>query len=273
MPPTLIRNVMIRSFSLFVALLASLVSGRAEAVLVEVLAADNASDAAYDDGWSPGDNGGFGLGGWSTIDNAVSPTGFGGGFIGGSAGGDIDVSGESFGVFGNNGGVGQAIRSLGGDLLAGQTFAISMDNGLVDNGGTVGFGLQNAAGQNLVEFFFVGGMSNYAVNASGVTGTTPSFTTAGLALSLTLTDSDSFSLEIDDLGSGPGVDHTVIGDLLASTDQGIEQLRLFNANGGANIYFNSLAITAVPEVSPAMVMPLLAMAGYAIRSRRRSSRR
>jgi hypothetical protein len=225
----------------------SLLTHRAEAVL---LASDDASQAAYNDGWHQGDNGGSGFAPWSVIGQDNS-TGSGGVFMSvGDGWVDISTGGKAFGVYGNGGGVGHAIRPFASDLTAGMTFAIDMDNQGVDPARTVGFSLRNAAGSNLAEFYFIGGQSNYTVNAANVSGSTPGWTEGGLRLAFTLTDADSFSLTIDEFSNGVGVDHTVVGELLAGGgDQSIDNFRLFNADGGPDVYFNNFAVSAIPEAS------------------------
>lgn len=216
-----------------------------------VVATDDAAQTPYNDGWTAGDNGGSGYQAWSFVgrDNG---SGFGGGFIS-TNNGAVNIgtggSNSAFGVFGNQTGVGAAVRPFSSPLLTGWTFSIDMDNQSINTGGTVGFGLRNAAGNNLAEFFFVGGQSNYTVNASNTSGTTPAFTTGGLRLSLLLNSANSFTLTIDSLANGVGVDNTVTGNLLSNADQSITNLRLFNANGGPDVFFNNIIISVVPEAS------------------------
>ncbi|MEM7624558.1 MAG: PEP-CTERM sorting domain-containing protein [Planctomycetota bacterium] len=228
-------------------------------VITTAVASDDASDPVYDNGWNTGVDGGTGFGPW--IVGGSGPAG--GGFIGGGT--DIDVAGEAFGVFGNNGDLGEGIRDFDVALTAGQTFSITMDNGGIDNGGTVGFGLQNAGGDNLIEFFFVGGTSNYTVNAGSAAGTTPGFTASGLKIEVTPEAGGLYTLTIDELSNGSGVDHTVTGGLFNNSDQAISRLRLFNANGGPDVFFNDLLVT--PEPASAM---LIAAGALAMLRRRRA---
>jgi hypothetical protein len=225
----------------------------------DLVASDNASSTAYNDGWQEFDNGGSGFNAWSPI-NRDNGSGDGGGFLS-TGNGNVNIgtggNNAAWGVYGNNGGVGQAIRAFPSPMLVGMTFNIDMDNQGIDPGGTVGFGLRNSSGDNLFEFFFVGGQSNYTVNASNVSGTTPGFTSGGLRLALHLNATNAFSLTIDTLDNGVGVDNTVTGNLLNSADQQIHSLRLFNANGGPDVFFNS--ISAVPEVSPMLAVPAAAL--------------
>lgn len=231
---------------MFILLVAAVLAPPARAAIV---ATDDASQSAYNDGWTAGDNGGSGFQPWSFV-GQENGSGFGGGFIAVSPGSpNISIVSPAFGVYGNSGGVGGAVRPLSTALPVGYTLSLDMDNQSIDTGGTVGFSLQNAAGNNLAEYFFIGGQTNYTVNASNVSGSTPGFTTGGMRLSFTLTSANSFLLSIDQLSNGAGVDNTVTGNLLSNADQAISRIRLFNANGGPDAYFNNLVLSVVPEVS------------------------
>lgn len=131
------------------------------------LASDVAIDPAYDDGWTTGDNGGTGFGAWTL--GTIGSGGAAGHFIGdssnnaGGGSGNINTAGESFGLYAEPGMVSEAFRPFTGALSVGQIFLIDFDNGWVDEGGTVGLGLQNSAGQNRIEFFFIGGQTTYKI--------------------------------------------------------------------------------------------------------------
>jgi hypothetical protein len=158
-----------------------------------------------------------------------------------------------------------------------------MDNGSINSGGpAVGFGLQNSSGQNLFEFFFVGGESFYKVNRSGGSfATGVGFTHQGLDLAFTLTGANSFSFVIHRLIDSVGVNTTVTGDLITqSGGQSISRLRLFNANAGSpndnNIFFNSFSVTAVPEASAVgffTVAMIATTTASALRRKRSAARR
>ena len=249
-------QVSYRGISFLTVVLALLVSGPFCNPAMALLASDDASNTTYDDGLQGTDNGGSGFNSWSLSSGGnsgffvASSTGNGDGD--GNSDGDIDNSGRAWGLFANSGDTASAVRGFTtGALDVGNRLSISMDNGFVDSGSTVGFGLQNAAGDNLVEYFFVGGNTNYTVNALSVSGTTPGFTDEGMKLTFTVTDSDSFSLTVDELVDGEGVNHTVTGDFFNNADQRIAQIRFFNANAGFNgsnnLFFNS--VTAIPEPS------------------------
>lgn len=233
---------------------------------------DNASNSAYNDGWQSGDNGGTGFGAWTL--SGGSNAGF---FIGnsknngdgdGNNDGDINTTGDNaWGLYANSGQTASAVRTFNSALSVGQTFTLRMDNGWIEGGGTVGFGLQNASSDNRFEFFFIGGASKYQRNDNGgVQNTTLDFTDGGLTIVFTLTGADAYSATVtayyDDNTSASD---TFSGTLLNSG--AIDRLRLFNYNAGSgsqrDAFFNSIA---VPE--PALVS-LLAISGMLLRRRAR----
>ena len=123
---------------------------------------DNASDPAYTGGNFNGANGGTGFGPWvvspanntsnalwfiaSSTTNGTNPSG-----------GIDSTGGKSWGSFANNSGTGTAVRAFSaGALVVGQTFTLDMDNGYVESADSVGFDLQNASGQTLLEINYIG---------------------------------------------------------------------------------------------------------------------
>ena len=236
-------------------------------VSAQTIAYDDAGDAVYDDGSFAGDNGGFGFGPWSL--NAYN----GGHFVwtstqNGNAGPwdcnnnyndpngdwDIDVTrgnGDhvAWGFWANDG-ISEAWRPLSSPLSVGQGINLAMDNGYIKDWGpygTVGFGLQNGSGQNLLEVYFVGGQSNYTVNdGAGPNDSGLGFTDQGLTVEFTLTGASTYSITLTRLFDG--VSATVTGNLMNPGDQTIAQIRMFNADGGPdcfrNLYFNSLEVVA-----------------------------
>jgi len=237
---------------------------------------DNASNSAYSDGWQTGDNGGTGFGAWTLT--GPTNTSQGGFFIGnsknngdddGNGDGDINTTGDkAWGLYANSGQTASAVRSFSSALSVGQSFSLRMDNGWIDSGGTVGFGLQNASNTNRFEFYFVGGASKYQRNDSGgVQNTTLDFTDGGLTIVFTLTGTNTYTATVTayyDSGTSPQTD-TFSGTLLNSG--AIEKLRVFNYNAGSggahDAFFNSIA---VPE--PA-ALSLLALSGMLLRRRGR----
>ena len=238
---------------------------------------DNAADAVYNDSWTTGDNGGTGLNPW-----VLTNTGTAGFFIGNSAGngsgssGNINTSGESWGTFANSGGLASAVRSFttGGSngqsfLGNGETFSLRLDNGFIQAGGTVGFGLQDSAGVNRFEFFFAGGGSGYTVSGSVNQTTTHGFSADGLTALFTLTGVNTYSFDVT-YNTGSPTTENFTGTLKGTAGAGIDRVRLFNANAGAggsnDAFFNS--ITVVPEPTSLGLLGA-SLVGLAIIRRRR----
>ena len=131
----------------------------------------NAAAATYSGGGNfNGLNGGTGFGNFS-----VSPSsngGTSGAFIGSSNGNGDGSGGTGIGSFcwalyANSGNTAAAVRPFSNPLNPGATLSFGFDNGFIDNGGTVGFGIQNSSGENLVEYYYIGGDG---VNANGRRG-------------------------------------------------------------------------------------------------------
>jgi hypothetical protein len=229
------------------------------------LASDNAGNAAYNDGWQTGDNGGSGFGAWTL--NALNPNvdrnGF---FIGDSSGngtspsGNINTSGRSWGMYANQVigmsgpdiGISSATRLFtGGELSAGQTLLISMDNGFINGWaggqGSVGFTL------NRFSFFFASGDSEYRVgygdpaNTTGLFGTGIPFTDGGLDLAFTRLNANDYSLTVTPAGGSA----VVINGTMPDTGGFVDGITLYNRVAGQdaphNAFFNSMTI--VPEPS------------------------
>jgi hypothetical protein len=223
---------------------------RLEAAQV-VVAADNAADGAYADGWATGDNGGFGFMPWAIND------GGGGHFVASSTnncadglqGSGIDTDGVSWGLFHGVGDAAEAVRPFIAPMVVGQTFAIDMDNGFIDSG-TVGFGLQTLDGgtvaTNRVEVFFIGGGLNYTLQHGATsTDSTLGFTCDGLRIEVTLETLDRATVTLRPrTGSAVTFTNIALGGVAGTR---INQVRLFEANGMADTahdtFFNSIILT------------------------------
>jgi hypothetical protein len=255
--------------SLLVVLVALSSASNAPAILIGL---DNASNPPYTDGWQTGDNGGTGFGPWTLVSNGnPNQTGF---FIGSSANngtapsGNIDVAGKSWGMYSNTNVAAEAIRPLtGGGLAVGQHLSLDMDNGFINNGGSVGVSLRSGT-TNRFELFFNGGQNNYTyADATGNHDTGVGFTANGLNLDLTLTGPDAYLFQIH-----PGSVNDPIafsGTLSGTAGSAIDTVRLFNFNAGgggaSDAFFNNLA---VPEPGFAGLLGVGALTVLARRRRR-----
>ena len=190
--------------------------------------------------WTNGQNDNTtGFGAW-----ALTASGGTAGFFSGSS--DVNNGGtRSWGMFASGGAnLASAIRPV--TMGVGNTLSYSMDNGFIDSGKVVGFGLQNASGQNLVELLFIGGQSFYKIN-DNVLGfdTSIGYTNGGLDVSLTYTALNTYSITIT---TKAGATVTYTGRNFANQvgGQSPAQIRFFNAGAGTgssfDLFFNSLAI-------------------------------
>ncbi len=205
-------------------------------VSTSVLAEDDASDAVYDPAWDTGDDGGSGWGGgW--ILNASSNAGHFRASLPGNA--NISIGSPAWGLWANNGGVADAVRPFAAGLEEGRTFRMKLDNNFVENGGVVGIGMQNSTGDNLMEFYFVGGSSFYKIqDGNGERDTAQGWTGDGLQLTFTPRGAEGYAFSYGAT--------TVTGLLISATDQTVRQVRVFNAFAGSgddfNVYANDLRI-------------------------------
>ncbi|MGH7130861.1 MAG: hypothetical protein ACREJO_02820 [Phycisphaerales bacterium] len=235
--------------SLAVVCALSTVAG-ASSALASVVGSDSAADAAYNSGWSSGSNGGTGFGPWqlSGGTNAGSFTGDSSN-NGTSPSGNINTSGRAWGMYANSGQTSSAVRDFVGDMLVGQTFNISMDNGFIDGGSSVGLELRNGPLTNIF-FNFTGGGTTYNYNG-GSAGL--GFTANGFTLSFTITSLSTFDLSIN---GGPPISGTLLGAGLPNN------VRLFNFNAGGgsqrDAFWNSMAIVPTPGAAALAGFGLLA---------------
>jgi hypothetical protein len=237
--------------------------------LSALLPSDNAADPVYNDFYPFWRNmeGGTGFGSWFLMasTNNASLDGF---FIGSSTNNaagtspGIDTAGRSWGIYANSGSLAVAYRGptemspafLLPLVQVGQSFLISMDNGNIDAGGSVGFVLRNGDALNgpndyivgaRFEFLYTGfdATNSYKVlDAGGQRNIGVPFTGTGLRLVFTLNTANTYTLLTID--NATGTTNTVTGTLSGSGP--IESLALFNSNAGTgpshDVFFNSLQV-------------------------------
>jgi hypothetical protein len=213
------------------------VIGAAEPI---VDAADSAADAAYSPGWESGDNGGSGWGAWQLATNGLA-----GWFRASTASNtNLDIGAEAWGLWASAGGLSEALRPLGAPLVTGQTFSVNVENNWIESGGSVGIALQSAGGDNLFQFIFFGGATNYTIfDSAGARDSGIAYTAAGLALDFELTAPTNYRF-----AAGASV---VVGSLAASADSSIGRFRAYTYQAGSgpnyDLFINELAVTRPGE--------------------------
>ncbi|MFN7117547.1 MAG: T9SS type A sorting domain-containing protein [Saprospiraceae bacterium] len=212
---------------------------------------DIASNTPYNNGWQTGDNGGSGFGTWTlSVTNSSNAGHFRGdsrnnGDGDSNSNGDINTSNVALGLYANNSATANAIRNFSTAMSTNSIFSLRMDNGYIDNGGSVGLGLQNSSGNNLLEFYFRGGQSFYQYNDAGnEKNTTLGFTDEGVNVQVKLLTASTYELTISGLNGGS---FTATGTLKnPAGGQTPTRFRLFNFNAGSgstkDVFFNNFSI-------------------------------
>lgn len=116
---------------------------------------DNAGATAYDDGRATGDNGGSGMGVWT-----LRTSGTAGHFIE-NTNCNIAVGSDCWGMYANSSGQSDAVRTFNSAMSVGEVFTISMDNGNIQSGGSVGSACATPAAKMCWSSTFPAGASNY----------------------------------------------------------------------------------------------------------------
>jgi hypothetical protein len=202
-------------------------------------ARDSATNATYNAGWTNGQNGGANWGGgWQ-----LSATTNSGHFMASSAA-NLNILPRAWGLWANSGGLSEAVRPFADRLHEGDTLRLRFENNWIANDASVGFGLQNRFGQNLFEFIFIGGGTNYLIN-DAITGrpTGIPWRDTGMEITFELLTASTYRLS----AAGSSIE----GDLLNTTTETlIRQLRVFNAAAGGgseyNLYFSDISIDGDP---------------------------
>jgi hypothetical protein len=238
------------------------------------IAFDTATDAAYDNGWQAGDNGGFGFGGWDFTGTYNTPVGQ-----------TMDIFshpndlGRAWTLFnadappgpGTGTDIAQAGRSIPGGLQPGDTMHVVIDNPTERRffrGYTVRF---NTGGGNTVyagtpssrmavgtfEYFTNGRW--YATGTGGDPTLFDTDTNHGMRIDLTLTGVDTFSLVMTPLNN-PSIAYSKSGTLAGPAGSPINwvEFELYNTDsdyypahtitgGETDFYISNMWITQIPE--------------------------
>lgn len=248
------------------------------------IAFDTATDAAYDDGWQAGDNGGFGWGGWDFTGTYNTPVGQ-----------TMDIFshpndlGRAWTLFnadappgpGTGTDIAQAGRSIG-PLTVGDTVHVVIDNPTERRffrGYTVRF---NTGGGNTVyagtpQSRMAVGTFDYFTNgkwyATGTGGDPTLFdvdTNHGMRIDFTLTGTDTFNLKMTPLNN-PAIAYEKSGTLAGPAGAPINwvEFELFNTDsdyypthtitgGETDFYISNMWVTSgvIPEPTAAVLLAM-----------------
>ncbi len=226
------------------------------------LAEDDASQ--YGDGWGNGKNGGTGFGNWTLTTEGNDESRHSGFFIA-TTDNNKDLNGiakdsKAFGLYANGSGFEQAVayRSLDKPLAVGDSFSFMMETGPFEKkfekdegGGSVGLTLRSGnatdstADYNKNALFEIGhyqGQSNYQIyDGSNKPDSGVPFNDQGIIVTVTITGSDTYDLEIQTMK-----DKNVVklpGRKLSSSGS-VESFAIFNRNSEKyDAFFNQFQIS------------------------------
>ena len=187
--------------------------------------------------WTNGSSQGYGWnGGWSFY---VEGTNAGHFLDAGSS--NCSAGASAFGLWANSGSTARARRALAAPMQAGDGCSFLLDNNWIQDGGSTGFSLENAAGESLLTLYFIGGAPTYQLQDGNpeIRDTGLSWTGGGLAVAFALEGNNRYLLDVN------GVSFT--GTLIAAASgTDVRQFQTWNYNCGAdmerNVYFNSLEL-------------------------------
>ena len=230
-----------------------------------IIAQDDASDAAYASGWANGKNGGHGFDSWAVTSEGNDNERHSGFYIANTKT-NLDLNGiikndKAFGMFANGSGFEQAIayRAFTKPLQVGDSFSFMMENGTfqkkfdVDDPtpGSIGLALRTGNPNSSVadynkdvvfEFGYFQGQSNYQIfDGSENPDSGVPFVDSGIAVTITITGPGTYDLAIQTL-----FDKKVIklpGRKLKNSSS-IDSFAVFDRNGERyDGYFNQFQVS------------------------------
>ncbi len=159
---------------------------------------------------------------------------------------NINTSDKAWALYANSGQTAAGWRNLPFTMATGHKLSVSMDNGWVDNGGTVGFAIQNASGNNLMEFYYIGGQSGYTINDASNTLTSIAFSDRGFDFTLTMTSATTYTLTVFRKENSSTSTFTGRTFMNPAGGQVPARIRVFNFNSGGgaqrDAFFNNISL-------------------------------
>ncbi|HMP71934.1 MAG TPA: carbohydrate-binding protein [Kiritimatiellia bacterium] len=217
------------------------VKGTNSSVNLNLLVRDSATNTSYTtpNTWTNGHTGGTGFTeGWIlSTDGAVA--GF---YLASTNDANNNIGNRAWGLWANEDSTANAVRRFPAVLHVGDVFTMKFDNNWIANDKGVGIGMQNRFGQNLFEFYFIGGGTNYYIqDADGQHPTGIPWSDQGHDLSFELLSADTYRFTVG------AIEFT--GPLIPTAETAVKQLRVWNFSAGGgwefNLYVNDLAIDGV----------------------------
>ena len=188
--------------------------------------------------WTNGQDGGTGWGGGWQLNGGISA----GHFLAGNNVSNLQLGSQAWGLWANNGGLSDAVRPLVATLHVGDVMHLRFENNWIEGGASAGLGWQNRFGQNLVEFLFIGGATNYILNDAVINRATGiPWTDQGLTLEFEMLSADTYRLTANSV--------TLTGQVAATSESVVDRIRTWNyetAGGGHgegyNVYLSEVSI-------------------------------
>lgn len=242
----------------------ALAGSHAQAAFVQ--AYDDASQSAYNSGWTFGSNGGFGFGSWFMPGGTISTNLIGDSNGNGTAGGPgINIAGKSWQSYLSPTWVGAAAgRSIGTFGLF-ETFEIDVDFGITGGSGT---GVSLFAGSDYLQVGALGTNPLKIYTNAGTITTTMPYSDGGYRILFSVVNSNTMDVKITSLATSTSESHLAtyggIGNLntLSFQHDGV-------AGSGQSIYANRMEkVFLAPE--PATMSALGLGIAACLRKRRKA---
>jgi predicted alpha/beta superfamily hydrolase len=152
---------------------------------------------------------------------------------------NLRMADPAWGLWAHGGETAVATREFAQALPAGSSFEFRMQNNWIRSGGAVGWALENAGGETLLEMVFAGGESTYRIrDAAGERATALPWTDAGHAVRVEALADGAYRLSV--------AGQVFAGRLDSSADPAVRRVAFWNADAGAgeeyNVYFGEFAI-------------------------------